>query len=167
MNISRPLAIKILKYLNDHPDFYFPFLVMCKEYTPEDDDFVEIEPEEWEMIAGDKDYKTFQLWENLQEQYEETVCLMVKGFLEKIANESAVSAKNYIFLTQEGATNSPKGEAIDNLQVLGVARGKNEKDAFKNFITEYEYLLDADFNDVFALELANENQHYFSIKNDI
>ena len=46
MNISRALAVKILKYLDDHPDFYFPFLVMCKEYTPEDDDFVEIEPEE-------------------------------------------------------------------------------------------------------------------------
>jgi len=46
MNISRALTIKILKYLGDHPDFCFPFSVMGKEYTPEDDDFVEIEPEE-------------------------------------------------------------------------------------------------------------------------
>ncbi|KKR62837.1 MAG: hypothetical protein UU66_C0012G0014 [Parcubacteria group bacterium GW2011_GWB1_41_5] len=53
MDISRELAIKILKYLDQHPDFYFPFWVVCKEYTPEDDDFVEIEPKEWEMIAED------------------------------------------------------------------------------------------------------------------
>jgi len=46
MRISRNLAIIILKYLYDHPKFYFPFLVMCKEYSPEDYDFVEIGVEE-------------------------------------------------------------------------------------------------------------------------
>ena len=66
MPISRILAIKILKYLDQHKDFYFPFLVMNQEYTEEDDDFVEIEPDEWEMIEEDEKYQTFQLWENLQ-----------------------------------------------------------------------------------------------------
>ena len=88
MDISRELAIKILKYLDQHPDFYFPFLVMCQEYTPEDNDFVEIEPNEWEMIAEDSNYQTFQLWEDLQNLYEETVVLMSKGFIQKITNES-------------------------------------------------------------------------------
>ena len=87
MKISRELAIKILKYLHKHPKFYFPFLVMCKEYTEEDDDFVEIEPGEWEMIASDDKYQTFELWENLQNLYPETLELMAKGFLEKIENE--------------------------------------------------------------------------------
>lgn len=100
MNISRELAIKILRYLDQHKDFYFPFLVMNKEYTPEDDDFVEIEPDEWETIAEDDIYQTFQLWENLQDLGEQTTKLMAKGFLEKITQQSLEKhitelAKNY------------------------------------------------------------------------
>lgn len=72
MNITRNLAIQILKYLHKHKDFYFPFLVMCREYTPEDDDFVEIEPEEWGMIAEDETYQTFQLRENFA--YTDNAC---------------------------------------------------------------------------------------------
>lgn len=73
---------------------------MCKEYSDEDEDFVEIEPEEWKMIKKDKKYQTFQLWENLQNLEEETVRLMSKGFLEKITWKSvderiAVLARNY------------------------------------------------------------------------
>lgn len=100
MKISRKLAIQILKYLDEHKNFYFPFLVMCKEYTEEDDDFVEIEPDEWEMINSDDKYQTFELWENLQNLYGETIELMARGFLEKITGESveahiAELAKNY------------------------------------------------------------------------
>lgn len=100
MKISRELAIKILKYLDQHKNFYFPFLVMCQEYTEEDDDFVEIESEEWEMINEDEKYQTFELWENLQNIYPDTVQLMAKGFLEKITGESlekhiVTLAKNY------------------------------------------------------------------------
>jgi hypothetical protein len=88
MKISRDLAIKILKYLDRHNKFYFPFLVMCKEYTEEDDDFVEIGADEWKSIKEDEKYQTFELWENLQHLYPETVRLMAKGFLEKIIGES-------------------------------------------------------------------------------
>ncbi len=100
MKISRELAIKILKYLDRHDDFCFPFLVMCKEYTEEDDDFVEIEPNEWRMIKSDDKYQTFELWENLQNLYEETLHLMAKGFIDKITGESLEKhigelAKNY------------------------------------------------------------------------
>lgn len=88
MKISRELAITILRYLDTHKNFYFPFLVMNQEYTPEDDDFVEIEPNEWEMIAEDDIYQTFELWENLQNLDYETTELMAKGFIEKITRES-------------------------------------------------------------------------------
>lgn len=84
MDISRKLAIQILKYLDQHKDFYFPFLVMNQEYSEEDDDFVEIEPNEWQMISEDEKYQTFQLWENLQNLDEKTLRLMTKGFIEKI-----------------------------------------------------------------------------------
>lgn len=100
MNITRELAIQILRYLDKHPDFYFPFLVMCKEYSDEDDDFVEIEPYEWKLMKSDKKYQTFELWENLQNLYEETLDLMSRGFIEKITDTSleahiAKLAKNY------------------------------------------------------------------------
>lgn len=88
MKISRELAIQILKYLDKHKYFYFPFLVVCKEYTEEDEDFVEIEPAEWKDIERDGKYQTFELWENLQNLYEETLQLMAKGFIEKITGES-------------------------------------------------------------------------------
>lgn len=100
MMISRQLAIQILKYCNAHPDFYFPFLIMCQEYSPEDNDFVEIGPDEWECIQEDEGYQTFELWKNLQNLYQETGELMVKGFIEKITDKSLEKhiyrlAKNY------------------------------------------------------------------------
>ncbi len=87
MKISRELALQILKYLDRNPKFYFPFLVMCQEYSPEDDDFVEIEPNEWENIEEDEIYQTFELWENLQNLESDTTELLAKWFIEKITNE--------------------------------------------------------------------------------
>ena len=78
MKISREQAIIILKYLAENREFYFPFLVVCKEYSPEDDDFVEIEPKEWEDIENDIIYQTFELWENLQNIDYDTIKLLSK-----------------------------------------------------------------------------------------
>ena len=115
MDISRELAIKILKYLDRHKDFYFPFLVMNKEYTEEDGDFVEIEPNEWGLIQEDPNYKTFQLWENLQNLDLKTLQLISKGFLEKITHKSLEShitklAKNYRKAWKENLSESAKIE---------------------------------------------------------
>ena len=83
MKITRKLAIELLKYCHEHPDFYFPFLVMCREYTPEDDDFVEIESNEWETISEDDIYQTFELWENLHDLREGTTELLAKDLLRR------------------------------------------------------------------------------------
>ena len=80
------MAIKILIFLDKYPDFYFPFLVMCQEYTPEDDDFVEIEPDEWENILEDDVYQTFQLWKSVQDVESDTVDLLAEDYLQKIMN---------------------------------------------------------------------------------
>ncbi len=61
MNISRELALIILKFLRDNPLFDFPYIIMCKEYTIEDEDFVEIEPDEFENINEDIVYQSFIL----------------------------------------------------------------------------------------------------------
>lgn len=100
MNISRELAVRILKYLDQNPYFYFPFLVMCKEYSGEDDDFVEIEADEWEIIQEDEKYQTFQLWENLQDLDLHTIRRMSVGFIQEITASSlethvSTLVKNY------------------------------------------------------------------------
>jgi hypothetical protein len=70
MQISRVLAIQILKYLSENLTFCFPFLVMCKQYTSENDDFIEIKPNERQNIEEDEMYQTFELRENLQTLYQ-------------------------------------------------------------------------------------------------
>lgn len=84
MKINRVLAIQILKYLDEHKDFNFPFLVMNQEYTEEDDDFVEIGPDEWSMINEDNTYQTFELWEDFRCLDDKTLELMLRGFLEEM-----------------------------------------------------------------------------------
>jgi hypothetical protein len=88
MQISRELAIEILKYCYKHKYFYFPFSVVCKEHSPKNDVFMEVEPNEWRIISNNKNYKTFELQENLQDLYYEAIKLMSKGFIEKITNNS-------------------------------------------------------------------------------
>ncbi len=88
MKISRELAIQILKYCYRHRSFYFPFSVVCKEYPLEGDNFLEIEPSEWRTILENKKFKTFELWENLQDLRKNTVESMSKGYIEEITNNS-------------------------------------------------------------------------------
>ena len=71
----------------------------------------------------------------------------------------------FIFLTQEGLTKTPNNVDIENLQVLGIAKGKNKKVAFKNFVKENDYLLQTAFDEVAVMELRDKEQHIFSLKN--
>jgi len=69
--------------------------------------------------------------------------------------------KNYIFITDEGVTyqpdsNSPEPD-IENCQVIGFVKGKNENEAFENLIQENEYLLNTNFNKIISIELKNVN----------
>lgn len=100
MRVTRELAIKILKYLDQHKDFYFPFLLVNKEYAEDDGDFIEVEPGKWKDIEMNELYQTFELWENLQNLDEKTTQLMARGFIEEIIEHSleahiAILAKNY------------------------------------------------------------------------
>lgn len=50
---------------------------------------VEIVPsDDYENLLEDTRYDTFELWENLQNLYHETLQLMSKGFTEKIIGNS-------------------------------------------------------------------------------
>ena len=134
MKISRDLAIKILKYLNEHKDFYFPFSVMCKEYSI-DDDFMEVEPKEWRNIVNDNTYQTFELWENLQNLDEETLKLMVKGFLEKIENKDA---DDIVPKSTLKSVKKYKIEITETLQRVVDVKAKNKNDAIKKIAQQYK-----------------------------
>lgn len=88
MKIQREQVIKIMKYLNENPNFYFPFKIICKDFK-ENSEYYEtdcLETIDYKFIENNKNLINFHLEENLQNLYPETVELMAKGFLHKIEN---------------------------------------------------------------------------------
>lgn len=68
--------------------------------------------------------------------------------------------KNYIFLTTEGMTFQENSDSIEpdieNLQVMGFAKGKNSYEAFRKLIEENSYLLNTSFDEIFSYELSRD-----------
>jgi len=112
MKISRELAIKILKYLHGHKNFYFPFSVMGKEYK--EGVFVEIESSEWSVIDKGKRFTIFELWENLQNIDIHTLKLMSKGFIEVITGESL---ENHLKILASNYRNEWKEELWESVDI--------------------------------------------------
>lgn len=65
---------------------------MCQERTPGDGNLVGIDPEERKIIEKDNTYQIFELQENLQNIYLETMELLSQWFIDKILEEE----KEYI-----------------------------------------------------------------------
>lgn len=93
MKIQREQVIKIIKYCDENPNFYFPFKIICKDFKENTEyyqtDF--LEEMDYKCIEKDKNLINFYLEENLQNLYSETVELMAKGFLHKIENEDILN----------------------------------------------------------------------------
>jgi hypothetical protein len=166
MQIDKELAIKILKYQNQHKDFYFPFQVIRKGV--EEDDSVEIEPCQWKSVNSADKFEKFELRENLRNLFEETAELMAKGFIEKILNSGNL-ARRFIFYTTEGFTFLPNSESdvpdVENCQILGWGKGDNAKDAFEDFKKQNRWLKGSKFNEVICAELKYEKTSNFILKN--
>jgi hypothetical protein len=78
--------------------------------------------------------------------------------------------KAYVFLTTEGYTFQPDSESsepdIENLQVLGIARGVDQQNAFNNLLQTTPNLVTTTFNETFCLQLDNnylDSKKYFCI----
>jgi len=71
--------------------------------------------------------------------------------------------KKYIFITEEGITYQPNSLSpepdIENCQVIGFAKGRDEKEAFINLIKENEHLLNTTFNEIICIELGYEDYY--------
>ena len=77
----------------------------------------------------------------------------------------------YIFLTTEGYTYQPNSESIepdcDNAQLIGIAEGINQEEAFENLLNKYDYLKESNFEEVYCYELEKnfeKGKMYFYIK---
>ena len=74
----------------------------------------------------------------------------------------------YIFLTTEGFTYQPNSEScepdIENMQVIGFGRGNMVQEALGNLLEINEDLVNTSFNEVIAIQLANDHIEYLSLK---
>jgi len=70
--------------------------------------------------------------------------------------------RKFIFLTPEGSTQTPTGDDIENLQVLGIAEGVDEKVAFRKLAKENDFLFNAGYDDILGMELKSEKHYNFS-----
>ena len=65
----------------------------------------------------------------------------------------------YIFLTTEGYTYQPNSESIepdcDNAQLIGIAEGINQEDAFKKLLDKYDYLKESNFEEIYCYQLID------------
>ena len=91
MKIARELTLKIMRYLEENKDFYFPFKIICSDFG-KDSDFYDVDCKEIEYSAINDNISliNFELEEDLQNLYEETTGLMAKGFIDKIEQKSIV-----------------------------------------------------------------------------
>lgn len=52
----------------------------------------------------------------------------------------------FIFFTDLGYAISPKGEELENLQILGIEDGQTEEDALKKLFKENKWILESGFS---------------------
>ena len=75
--------------------------------------------------------------------------------------------KSFIFMTKEGYTYQPYSESIEpdieNCQVIGFSKGVSSREAFLNLLQENAYLKETTFNELFSIELKNEEMSCFHL----
>jgi hypothetical protein len=74
----------------------------------------------------------------------------------------------YIFLTVEGSTFQPDSTNsepdIENMQVIGFAGGDTVQDAATKLVKLNAYLANTNFDEIFAIQLADDHREYFSLR---
>lgn len=53
----------------------------------------------------------------------------------------------YVFYTEEGYTASPRGEDVENFQILGFEDGNSAKEALKKLMDRNSWILRTGFNE--------------------
>ena len=63
--------------------------------------------------------------------------------------------REFVFYTEEGYTESPTGETVENLQILRFVKGLDEKDARKKLLQDNSWIIERGFkkSDIFSKEI--------------
>ena len=76
--------------------------------------------------------------------------------------------REYIFLISEGTTFQPNSTSsepdIENMQEIGFAGGDTVQDAATRLAGLNAYLANTNFDEVFAIQLADDRREYFSLR---
>ncbi|AEF96217.1 hypothetical protein [Methanotorris igneus] len=67
-----------------------------------------------------------------------------------------MNKRKFLFLTFEGFTYSQKESIapdVENIQVIGYSEGKDEYEAFNNFVLRNSWILDTGFNEIICIEV--------------
>lgn len=76
-----------------------------------------------------------------------------------------LNSKTFIFYTDQGTTEGPREQEVENGQSLGTARGVDNHDAFENLIVENPWIADAGFTEFYVHELVNvKDLEYFNLE---
>ena len=74
----------------------------------------------------------------------------------------------YVFITTEGSTYQPNSDCsvpdIENMQVIGFGQGDTAQSAFRKLLKMDEYLVNTNFNEIIAIQLASDHREYFYIE---
>lgn len=74
------------------------------------------------------------------------------------------NVRKFIFITNEGYIEDPKGNSIENSQVLGYAFGSSVDEAFNKLKNECKWLMDMGFDEVHVYELVSEYYYSFYLQ---
>ena len=78
--------------------------------------------------------------------------------------------KNFVFITFEGSTFQPDSDSIEpdieNMQVIGFAKGISSEFAFEVLLKENSDLINTNFNEILCYELKDLNSVSFSLKQE-
>lgn len=70
-------------------------------------------------------------------------------------------------MTKEGYTYQPYSESIEpdieNCQVIGISKGVSPREAFLNLLQDNAYLKETTFNELFSIEIKNEEMSCFHL----
>lgn len=79
--------------------------------------------------------------------------------------------RKYIFISTEGFTYQPNTTSsepdIENMQVIGFGQGDTAQDALWQLLELNEYLVNTNFDEIIAIQLANDNREYFYLSDII
>lgn len=91
MNLTKERVLSTVKYIENNPEFDFPFKILCLDFSKEHERYQEDCLDfKYDKIKNDKSMIHFMLVEDLQSLCLETVELMSKGFFEKIEQTNAL-----------------------------------------------------------------------------